>query len=174
MAQAKKKTRARKASKKKGSKKKAARSGSRGKASRAERMAKLRADGWTYEKIAEKFSLTRQRVYQVLNEEGQTRPKQEPGQPKAELLRGRGIQAKLEQYNNPQEMGDRIVWKRMKLGKTIQELSEISGIPHGVLSTYENNRAKPSCDNLMKLSVALRVSAHWLLFGHSFKKPQPA
>ncbi len=53
---------------------------------------------------------------------------------------------------------------------TIGQLAQESGVPYGVLSTYENNKAQPSCESLKKLCVALRVSAHWIVFGMKYRE----
>lgn len=137
--------------------------------SRPEQMRHLRDKGWTYERIAARYNLTRQRVWQIINR-GQPVEQRPPRERSRTLLHGRTAERKLEQANNPQTIGDRIVYRRIKMELTIGDLSDRSGIPYGVLSNYENNSSKPSFESLKKLSMSLGVSAHWLIFGVPFKK----
>jgi transcriptional regulator with XRE-family HTH domain len=141
---------------------------------RTAQMNAMREEGYTFEAIAEEFGVTRQRAWQVVVGSAPVENKEEEGNnhsPNPELLRGRGVQAKIKQYHAVEEnasetdIGDRIVFSRMRRGLTLGQLSEESEVPYGVLSTYENNKAQPSCDSLRKLCTALKVSAHWLLFG---------
>jgi len=147
---------------------------------RDEQMVALRAEGYTLEDIGQEFGLTRQRVHQLVSG-GAAPPKKRPKGnhrkgPDVDLLRGRGIEKKIDQYEAADsdavsaEVGDRIVYCRLRRGMTIGQLAYESGVPYGVLSTYENNKAQPSCANLRKLCMALRVSAHWIIFGHNFKR----
>lgn len=141
---------------------------------RSTQMQEMRKQGATYSSIAEAFGISRQRVFQLISSARAAEdelPKVDNGNndPRS-LLSGRGIQKKLEQYRQPKTMGDRIVCRRLKKGWTIGQLSQESGLPYGVLWTYENNRAEPSCESLRKLCVALGVSAHWLVFGKGFKR----
>jgi len=137
---------------------------------RAGQMQQLREDGYTFGAIADEFGVSRQRVHQLVS--GARAPKEvperDPKEPPSELLRGRGIQRKMEQFKNRETVGDRIVYRRMKCGWTIGQLAQESGIPYGVLSTYENDKAQPSCDSIRKLCKALEMSAHWLIFGSGF------
>jgi transcriptional regulator with XRE-family HTH domain len=140
---------------------------------RSAQMQEMREQGYTFGAIAEEFGVSRQRVHQLVSgarSAEEASPKTNNNEPRADLLRGRGIQQKLEQFHNPETVGDRIVYRRLKVGWTIGQLSQESGVPYGVLSTYENNKAEPSCESLRKLCMALRVSAHWLIFGQGFKK----
>lgn len=151
---------------------------------RAEQMTAMRAEGHTFEDIAQQFGVSRQRVHQLVSgaELAATTAKKTKassnGGPNTELLRGRGIQEKIRQYEAVEEdaksaeVGDRIVYCRLKRGLTIGQLAQESEVPYGVLSTYENNKAQPSCESLRKLCVALRVSAHWIIFGHGFKRAE--
>lgn len=137
--------------------------------SRPEQMRHLRDKGWTYERIAARYNLTRQRVWQIINR-GQPAEERPPRERPKTLLHGRTAERKLEQASNPKTVGDRIVYRRIKMEMTIGDLSDHSGIPYGVLSNYENNTSKPSFESLKKLSTSLKVSAHWLIFGVPFKK----
>jgi transcriptional regulator with XRE-family HTH domain len=149
---------------------------------RADRMVAMREEGYTFEAIAEEFSVSRQRVYQIVSGSKESPPpKKEKGnnhEPRAELLRGRGIDEKIRQYKAARhdaesaDVGDRIVFARMRRGMTIGQLAQESGLPYGVLSTYENNKAEPSCESLRKLCGALNVSAHWVIFGRQFKRAE--
>lgn len=142
---------------------------------RAAQMSEMRAEGHTFEAIAAEFGVTRQRVHQLVSGASEEAPKADKKQgnhsPNPELLRGRGVQEKIKQYDaasrdaSEVRIGDRLVYMRMKRGLTIGQLSQESEVPYGVLSTYENNKAQPSCDSLRKLCTALEISAHWLLFG---------
>lgn len=148
---------------------------------RTERMVAMREEGYTFGAIAEEFGVTRQRVYQLVagsKDAPPTAPEKEHNnhKPRPELLRGRGIEEKLRQYEAARhnaasaDIGDRIVYARMRRGLTIGQLAQESELPYGVLSTYENNKAEPSCESLRKLCTALQVSAHWVLFGRQFKR----
>lgn len=151
---------------------------------RAEQMTAMRAEGHTFEDIAQQFGVSRQRVHQLVSgaELAATTAKKTKaasnGGPNTELLRGRGIQEKIRQYEAVEadaktaEVGDRIVYCRLKRGLTIGQLAQESEVPYGVLSTYENNKAQPSCESLKKLCTALRVSAHWIIFGHGFRRAE--
>jgi transcriptional regulator with XRE-family HTH domain len=148
---------------------------------RATQMQDRREQGYTFEAIAEEFGVSRQRVHQLVSgAEGATPPKKKSSnnEPATDLLRGRGIEEKKRQYKAAAKnavkatVGDRIVFCRLKRGMTIGQLSQESDVPYGVLSTYENNKAQPSCESLRKLCVALRVSAHWILFGQGFKRAE--
>jgi hypothetical protein len=151
---------------------------------RADQMVAMREKGHTFERIAEEFGLTRQRVHQLVTHGQPLRKigrkakpmKPEATEPDEALLRGRGVAEKVRQFKvahksaTTAEIGDRIVYARMKHGWTLGHLSSESGVPYGVLSTYENNRSQPSCDSLRKLCLALQCSAHWLLFGRMFRR----
>jgi transcriptional regulator with XRE-family HTH domain len=149
---------------------------------RATQMSEMRSEGYTFEDIAKEFNVSRQRVHQLVSgaelaaASSKKTKATSNGGPNAELLRGRGIQEKIRQYEvadtDPAaaEIGDRIVYCRLKRGMTIGQLAQESSVPYGVLSTYENNKAQPSCESLRKLCVALRVSAHWIIFGQPFKR----
>ncbi len=181
------KKRKKKVAKRKATRKKAAKKKTRPKRSkamdRAEQMSAMRSEGYTFEEIASEFGVSRQRVHQLVSgaelaaatSSKKTKANNSSG-PNMELLRGRGIQEKIRQYEvadaDPAsaEVGDRIVYCRLKRGMTIGQLAQESDIPYGVLSTYENNKAQPSCESLRKLCTALRVSAHWIIFGQGFKR----
>lgn len=179
---ARKKVAKKKATRKKTAKKKKARPKGSKTMDRAEQMSAMRSEGYTFEEIASEWGVSRQRVHQLVSgaELAAATPskktKAKNGGPNAELLRGRGIQEKIRQYEdaekNPAEVqvGDRIVYCRLKRGMTIGQLAQESGVPYGVLSTYENNKAQPSCESLKKLCIALRVSAHWIVFGMKYRE----
>lgn len=173
MAKSKKKAKAKKAKVAKSKAKKVAKKTKKTRAkpeSRGDRMRKMRDKGMTFEAIAAVFGVSRQRVHQLITEAYATDEHPKEKTPHSHLLRCRGSQRKQEQMENPETLGDRIVYKRLKAGWTLGQLANESGVPYGALSSYENNRAEPSCESLRRLCLALQVSAHWLLFGEQFRK----
>ena len=147
---------------------------------RADQMLSMRGEGYTLQDIAGEFGVTRQRVHQLVAgsvEIPVTRSNHsDKSTPNPDLLRGRGVQGKVQQFEEAHrnaaeaKVGDRIVYKRMRRGLALGALSLESGVPYGVLSNYENNKSLPNCANLRKLCVALRCSAHWILFGEGYTK----
>ena len=135
---------------------------------RSQQIVQLREQGYTLKAIADQFGITRQRVHQLILK-AQGRDPYSPG------FTGRGALTKSKQFQLVRKdaqaaaLGDRLVFIRRKRGMSLGELSQLSGIPHGILGSYEGNLKEPSCDNLRKICQALRASAHWLLFGKSFQ-----
>jgi transcriptional regulator with XRE-family HTH domain len=137
--------------------------------SRSEQMHYLREKGWSYESIAERYQLTRQRVWQIINNEDEGKGGSDTKRPRP-VLHARSADRKLRQAENPQTIGDRIVKRRLKMQLSLKDLAERSGIPYGVLSAYENNTRQPNIESLQKLTLMFGISAHWLVFGVRFKK----
>ncbi len=63
------------------------------------------------------------------------------------------------------EIGKRLKLKRLEKGFNLVKLSELTNIPNGTLSKYENNINNPSLENLYYLSKILEVSINWLITG---------
>lgn len=62
-------------------------------------------------------------------------------------------------------IGERIREARKRLGLTMQNLHEISGLSTGNISDMENNKYMPSVSSLIPLSKALNCSIDWLITG---------
>ncbi len=63
------------------------------------------------------------------------------------------------------EIGQRLKQKRIEKSLTLLELSNLTGIPNGTLSKYENNVNNPSLENLYSLSQILEASINWIITG---------
>ena len=64
-------------------------------------------------------------------------------------------------------IGSRIKERRKKLGLTLMQIKEITGISTGTMSDIENGNALPATPSLIKLSEALDCSIDWILTGIS-------
>lgn len=62
-------------------------------------------------------------------------------------------------------LGDRIKLLRDTTKTTMKDLSEATKISKGNLSSYENNKFKPSADAIILISEYFGVTADWLLTG---------
>lgn len=70
--------------------------------------------------------------------------------------------------SNPQlaaEMGKRMLLRRKELGMTQEQVAEIAGIAYQQYNKSENGRTCLSSDSLLRISVALKTSADYLLTG---------
>lgn len=59
-------------------------------------------------------------------------------------------------------IGDRLKQRRVQLGITQNQVSEITGIKSTTISNYENNISTPSEENIYKLMEALKCDANYL------------
>lgn len=58
---------------------------------------------------------------------------------------------------------ERLYEKRIEKGLTQAQLAELTKISRSTIAAYEQNYRKPSCENLMILSQALRTSIDYLI-----------
>lgn len=71
------------------------------------------------------------------------------------------------------DTGERIKEIRIKKGLTLQELAELSGLSHSVISKYENNKIQNiSTKNIERLSKALGVDSNYLMGWNEEESPQ--
>ena len=68
---------------------------------------------------------------------------------------------------------ERLKSARNKKGITQDQLSQITGISQKVISSYEQGIVLPGADNLKKITVALEITADYLLFQHAYPKEIP-
>lgn len=59
-------------------------------------------------------------------------------------------------------IGDKIKERRLELGLTQLQLSELTGIKKNTISNYENNVSSPSEENIFKIMEALKCDANYL------------
>lgn len=59
-------------------------------------------------------------------------------------------------------IGDKIRERRLELGMTQLQLSQLTDIKKNTISNYENNVSSPSEDNIFKLMEALKCDANYL------------
>ena len=59
-------------------------------------------------------------------------------------------------------IGDRIKERRLELGLTQSQLSQMTDIKSTTISNYENNISSPNDDNIYKLLTALKCDANYL------------
>ncbi|MEE0265552.1 MAG: helix-turn-helix transcriptional regulator [Acutalibacteraceae bacterium] len=57
---------------------------------------------------------------------------------------------------------DKIKERRLELGLTQLQLSELTGIKKNTISNYENNVSSPSEENIFKIMEALKCDANYL------------
>lgn len=62
------------------------------------------------------------------------------------------------------EIGRRVKRLRKRRGITQEELSQMSNIERGTISSYETGLTQPNCQKLAELSKCLGCSADYLLF----------
>lgn len=67
-------------------------------------------------------------------------------------------------------LGDRIKFLRDSNNITMKTLSEATKISKGNLSSYENNKFKPSADAIILISEYFGVTTDWLLTGKDPKQ----
>ena len=67
-------------------------------------------------------------------------------------------------------IGARVKSERIKIGYTMRQLYEITGISTGNISCIENNRYAPSVSALIPLKKALGCSIDWILCGEDTPK----
>lgn len=60
----------------------------------------------------------------------------------------------------------RIRSRRKELKLSQRQLARLVGVTPYLISEYERGRRSPSLDTLKNLTLALRVSAEWLIHGH--------
>ncbi len=70
------------------------------------------------------------------------------------------------------EMSNRIKSRRLELGFTQEQFSEIIGITSSSYTKIENAFQKPSVDTLIKISINLKISLDYLVFGNEKNKPK--
>lgn len=68
------------------------------------------------------------------------------------------------------EMGNRILIKRKKLNLSQEQLAEKAGISSQIVSSAERGAKAVRPENLLKISMALGVSADYLLSGNVVDK----
>lgn len=59
-------------------------------------------------------------------------------------------------------IGDKIKERRLELGLTQLQLSDLTGIKKNTISNYENNVSSPSEENIFKIMEALKCDANYL------------
>ncbi len=59
-------------------------------------------------------------------------------------------------------IGDKIRERRLELGMTQLQLSQLTDIKKNTISNYENNVSSPSEDNIFRLMEALKCDANYL------------
>ena len=69
---------------------------------------------------------------------------------------------------------ERLVEIRKSRNLTQQGLADLAGIHLTQIQRYEKGEAQPTLDMIRKLSLALAVSADWLLFDESERGPDDA
>lgn len=62
-------------------------------------------------------------------------------------------------------MGKRMAQRRKECGLTQEEVADLADITHQQYNRVENGKACLSSDSLRRISLALQVSADYLLFG---------
>jgi transcriptional regulator with XRE-family HTH domain len=72
-----------------------------------------------------------------------------------------------------QTIGGRIRDLRRKKGVTITEIARETAIPKSNISSFENDRSKPSVDALVRLSDYFDVPADWILRGEPVPEKEP-
>lgn len=69
---------------------------------------------------------------------------------------------------NFDEMIERIKSKKKEAGLTNKQLSELSGVPYGTLNKILGSETKePSINAIIKISLALGVSANYIINGEN-------
>ena len=69
-----------------------------------------------------------------------------------------------------QTLGDRIREVREERGWTLEKVQEKTGLSRSFLSEVETNKATPSAESVLKISIALNVSLDYLLKGEIGKE----
>lgn len=64
-------------------------------------------------------------------------------------------------------IGIRLKERRKKLGITIAQIHDETGISTGILSAWERGEKLPSAPSLIKLANILSCSVDWILFGET-------
>ena len=70
--------------------------------------------------------------------------------------------------SNPElaaEMGRRMLCRRKELGLTQEQVAELAGMAHQQYNKSENGKTLLSSDSLLRIAVALKTSADYLLTG---------
>lgn len=67
-------------------------------------------------------------------------------------------------------IGERIREARKKIGLTMRDLHDLTGLSTGNISDMENNKFSPSVSSLIPLSQALNCSIDWLATGREFTR----
>lgn len=62
-------------------------------------------------------------------------------------------------------LGKRIANARQQINLSQKELGEMIGVSQGLLSHYEQERAEPSIDTIVKIANACKVTLDWLIGG---------
>jgi transcriptional regulator with XRE-family HTH domain len=62
-------------------------------------------------------------------------------------------------------MGQRITFLRTRLGLTMMELAQITGLSQASISTYESDKAQPNAVSLLRLIEALQTDIKYLVDG---------
>jgi transcriptional regulator with XRE-family HTH domain len=62
-------------------------------------------------------------------------------------------------------IGLRIRRTRKSLGWALSDLARVTGLAHQTVASYECGARIPNRDNVIRLSIALRRSLEWILFG---------
>ena len=65
------------------------------------------------------------------------------------------------------QIGNRIVNKRVSLGLTQSQLSELTGISIPTISNIEGNKRLPSIDSIILIAKSLKTSTDFLLLGNA-------
>ncbi len=74
---------------------------------------------------------------------------------------------------NFDEMIERIKVKKKEIGLTNKELSELSNVPYGTLNKILGSETKePSINAIIKISLALGVSANYIINGENTENIQ--
>ena len=67
-------------------------------------------------------------------------------------------------------IGERLLKARKRLGKSRSAMARMLEVTRITYYKWENDLVVPSVNGIKKISEALNVSAHWLIFGHGYKK----
>lgn len=64
---------------------------------------------------------------------------------------------------NPKTFGERLQYARYLHNLSQRQLAEVSGVPRGTITVYEQNMTEPGAYNIRLFCKALKVSADYLL-----------